>query len=213
MRSKRSSEGDEDTEEISRSLGNPESETVHADSARNETFARHLELAILEDCHISRDRARNPTCSGNDERLCGTIALWKRECRRAVAGTARKVPLQVDNTQGVLEEATRTKAAAEVVPPVLERGLAGSADNMESFGLRDGIHRLHQEDRHLLPGHWVAGANKARSTTAGDSPPRELLDERAERTAGRHVVEHLLARHARGGIDSQGLVHTHAHTH
>jgi hypothetical protein len=211
MRSKRSSEGDEDTEEISRSLRNPESETVHADSARNETLARQLELAILEDCHIGRDRARNPTCSGNDERLCGAIALWKRECCRAVAGTARKVPLQVDNTQGVLEESTRTEAAAEVVPPVLERRLAGSADNMESFGLRDGIHRLHQEDRHLLPGHWVGRTEVAAAATAGDSPPREFLDVRTERAASRHVVEHLPARHARGWLDIQGLGQLYRH--
>jgi len=204
MRSNRSSEGDEDNEEISRSLRNPESETVQADSACNETFARRLELAILEDSHISRDGARNPTCSGHDERLCGAIALWKRECRRAAAG-ARKVPLQVDNTQGVLEETTRTEAAAEVVPPVLERRLASSADNVESFGLRDGIHRLHQEDRYLLPGHRGAGAEVAAAAAAGDSPSRELLDVRAERAASRHVVEHLGTRHAGRGIDRQGL--------
>jgi hypothetical protein len=56
--------------------------------------------------------------------------------------------------------------------------------------------RLHQEGRHLLPGHRSEGAEQGWRATAGDSPPRELLDPRAERVAGWHVGEHLASWHA-----------------
>ena len=186
--------------------GGPESETVQANKAIDGgPSATRFELAIRLENQISRDGAA--TCTGHEENLCGAIARWKRECRCAVADAGHQNgPLQVYDTEGVLEESTRAIAHAEVMPPVLERGLAGSADNVESFGLRDGVHRLHEEGRHLCPGNRSRGTVVATSTAARDAAARQLLDERAERAASWHVVEHLLARHARGGLaDIQGF--------
>jgi hypothetical protein len=107
-------------------------------------------------------------------------------------------PCKVYNTQGIFEESSRgTSARIFVVPSVLEGRLAGSANKVDIFASQ----RLDKEDRHLLPIHRISGAEVAAAATASDSPPRELLDVRAERAAGRHVVEHLLARHAGRGLD------------
>src|SRR4029453_6726078 len=99
-------------------------------------------------------------------------------------------------TQAILEETSLTPGSTEVRPCVQEPRLAGSADNVRLFA-----RQLHDEDRHLLSAHWVAGAEQARSTTPRDSPPKELLDVRAEWAAGRHVAEDFGTRHAGGDLD------------
>jgi hypothetical protein len=97
------------------------------------------------------------------------------------------------------------------VPPPITRAIRVGVERpktAEGDARRHHVGELRpdKEDRHLLPGHRVAGTEVAAAAAAGDSPPGELLDKRTERAASRHVVEHLLARHAGGGLENtQGL--------
>ncbi len=124
----------------------------------------------------------------------------RRERERGVRGSGRAAhrTSEVNGTVEPQGELRNTAAEAIPAPAVLHR-------QVREFEVAR-QQRLHQEGRHLLPGHWVAGAEVAASAAAGDAEAHQLLDVRAERAAGRHVVEHLGTRHTGGRLGKiQGL--------